>query len=159
MKIDPSKNKKINIPFKGKSSPSAGEIKNSSMSAFGSIVNEQINNAFAEDYNRELEHTVYDLDAIVDEIKKNPLKEDALIKYKNRLGRFLAKAISMFQDKQIDITGSRWKKNSRILVTVNIINENLAQMTSEILKNEQQRIELLAKFDMLKGLILNMKIG
>ena len=75
------------------------------------------------------------------------------------MGRFLAKAISMFQDKQIDITGSRRKKNSRILVTVNIINENLAQMTSEILKNEQQRIELLAKFDMLKGLILNMKIG
>jgi len=153
MKIDPSKDKKISIPLKGKGTPLIGNTNNSPISSFSSIVNENISNAFVDDFNRELEQTVNDLDTIVDEMKRNPMKEDSLFRYKNRLGRFLAKAVSMFQEKQIDITGPRWKKNSRIVVTVNIINENLAQMTAK------DRIDLLAKFDMLKGLILNMKIG
>lgn len=158
MKIDPSKSRKIGLPFNKKNSlPSDTNIEKSA--DFKNLINDSITNYVFNDFNKELEQTIFELDSIVNEFKKNPASEEVLFKYKNRLARFLSTAMNMFQEKQIDVTGSKRSKASRIVTTIKIIDENLVDITEGILQNEKKRIALLAKFDMLKGLLLNLKIG
>lgn len=159
MKIDPSKKNKFNKPLKSKSgfTPKTNNISGEN---FTSLLNKNINQNKVFEFNQNLETTMTELDSIVSEFRQN-FEWDVLVRYKNRLRRFLATAMGMFQEKTVDHSGFSYsrKNPSKILVSINIINKNLEEMTMSVLENERKRIELLSKFDMLKGLLRDFKIG
>jgi uncharacterized protein YaaR (DUF327 family) len=159
MKIEPSKDKKNYSFFKGKkaSSPS-GNITNSAQS-FSKSISEQINQDNIREFNHELDRTISELDLISEEVRKNFSWEN-LEKYKNRLRRFLQTSLKSYTEKMIDHTGNTWSKTNppKILVSVKIINQNLEEMTKDILSNQRERIKLLARFDLLKGLLRDFKV-
>ncbi len=162
MKIQSSKSKKFNLPYKGKSSILSIGDNSSKKIDFSTLVKENYISNEIDIFNKELDKTIQELDAYAEKISNNPLNEELLKKYKYRLQRFLTKAAGMYQ--QIFETNTyrrnRFRKTKTETITViQTIDTELEKLTMEILKREKSRINLLEKFHILKGLILDLKIG
>jgi uncharacterized protein YaaR (DUF327 family) len=161
MKIDSSKKKNFNIPYGSKSNKTIQNSNNVTEESFVNILKQNVINNEFDNFNKELEQTVQELDAVVKDIQEDPYNEDLLKKYKSRLQRFIIKATDMYQTRYETTTlrksGLRRKKDYKIS-TIQIINQEIEKLTVDMLKRESSRINLLEKFNLLKGLILDLHI-
>ncbi len=161
MKINSSKNKNIEIPYKSKQSINPESTEEYQKVDFSKLVEENIVTEKINNFNKELDSTIRELENIAAKFSKEPFNQNLLKKYKFRLQRFLTQAMKMYQNVFETNTYQRTflgkSKNKRITV-IQTIDQEIQNLTMEILNKEKSRIKLLEKFNRLKGLILDLRI-
>lgn len=96
------------------------------------------------------------IDLVSEELKKAPTPR-GIKKYRRLVAAFIKEAMSqtyeLNQETHWDRSGNR-----KSYLTVKSINQALEELTAEVLKREKKQIDLVAKLDQIRGLLLDLYV-
>lgn len=96
------------------------------------------------------------IDSVSEELKKAPTPRN-IKKYRRLVAAFIKEAMNqtyeLNQEAHWDRSGNR-----KYYLTVKSINQALEELTAEVLKREKKQIDLVAKLDQIRGLLLDLYV-